>query len=332
MAGGAAMKYLELKSIFAPVILRFVEFKRSQGYSYSGKAQLYRLQGLDRVANDLQWTSPYLDSVFFTAYSDSLKGMTVEGRYPHLSSLLNFSRYLHRHNPNSEVYMQPIHRSKAAPGHIYSEQEIQQLLTASSNFISECRAHSFTTMLALMSVTGLRPGEAVNLNIEDFDPRRGTLFIRNSKLGKDRLIPLAASTVNGLSRYLDSRDQLSVNARSHNTLFLNCLGMPLLLPCAESVFRQLLKTTGVKGHSKRRPRLHDWRHTFAVNCLVRWHREGVDVNARLPVLATYLGHVGIRETQYYLQATPELMASAVHRLCEYIDINRSSIHTEVPHV
>jgi len=326
------MKYLELKSPFAPWILRFIEFKRSQGYSYSSKAQLYRLQGLDHFAHAQQWPSPHLNTEFFTAYSDSLKDRTVECRYPHLSLLGNFSRYLHRHNLDSEVYTQPIPRSKPAPGHIYSEQEIQQLLTASSNFKSKCRAYSFTTMLSLMSATGLRPGEAVSLKIEDFDPQGGTLFIRNSKLGKDRLIPLAASTVKGLSLYLDLRDQLAVNAKSHNVLFLNCLGKPLLLPSAEEAFRQLLKITGIKGHSQRGPRLHDWRHTFAVNCLVRWHREGVDVNARLPVLATYLGHVGIAETQFYLQAIPELMASATQRLCEYIGIKQSSKHTEVSYV
>ncbi len=332
MAGGAAMKNLELNSSLAPFILRFVDYKRSQGYSYNCKAQLYRLQFLDNFAHDQQWTSPHLNSEFCTAYSDKLKDMTVECRAPHLSLLRNFSKYLHRHNPDSEVYMRPVPRSKPTPGHIYSEQEVQQLLTASSNFRSECRAYSFTAMISLMSATGLRPGEAVNLKIEDFDPCGGTLFIRKSKLGKDRLIPIAASTVKGLSLYLDLRDQLASNAKYHNAFFLNCFGMPLLLPSAESAFRELLQATGIKGHSQRGPRLHDWRHTYAVNCLVRWHREGVDVNARLPVLATYLGHVGITETQYYLQATPELMASAAQGLCDYIDINQNFKHTEVSNV
>ena len=323
------MKEFKFESCFASNIDRFIEFKRSQGYSYGS---VYNLQRLDRFAHNLQWALPILNSTFFKAYSDSLKHLKPWGRYPMLCTLRTFSQYLHRHHHTSEVYSKTASKPKPVPGYIYSEQELQQLLIAAGKLRSELHASSFTTMLSLMSATGLRPGEAVSLEIEAFDPTAGTLFIKKGKLGKDRLIPLAASTVTALSLYLDLRRRLADHARAGNAFFLNHFGEPLLLNTAEHTYRELLRSVLIKGHTQRRPRLHDWGHTFAVECLLGWHRQGVDVNARLPILATYLGHVGISETQLYLQATPELMTFAAQCLSDYLDINNPSEHMEVSDV
>lgn len=315
------MKDLVFTSCFAKDIRRFIAFKRSQGYAYR---KLHNLQRLDRFAQDLPWASPHLNLVFFIAYASSLGSLKSSSRYPLLCALRTFSRYLHRHNPASQVYTQTIAKPKFEPGHLYSDQELGWLLTAAAQFKSKRYARSYSTFLSLLWSTGLRPGEAVNLKIEDFNSMAGTLFIRNGKLGKDRLLPLAASSVKALVLYLESHDHFSEGAEP-TTLFLNSLGKPLLLDTAQHTFRRLLRKTGVTGHSHRSPRLHDFRHTFAVNRLSQWHWEGVDVNARLPHLSTYLGHVGIAETQLYLQTTPELMASAARRLCSQLNIARQDM-------
>lgn len=307
-------------SCFAPFLQRFIEFKRLQGYAYSGRNQLHCLKQLDQCACTLKWPSPCLKSDFFTAYERSLEHLGLRSRYANLCALRVFSKYLHRCNPSSQIYLKPFIKPKPTPGYIYSEHELRRILIAAAKLKPELRAQTYTTMISLMSTTGLRPGEAVNLKVADFDAKRGTLFIQKSKMGKDRLIPVAPSTVAALTRYLDSRNVLSPE-KPCSCFFLNRPGKALNLSTAQDNFRRLLSTAEIHGYSvsKRRPRLHDWRHTFAVNCLLRWHYSGVDANARLPILATYLGHVSIVETQLYLQATPELMHSSRQRFSDYIN-------------
>ncbi len=315
------------ESCFSTYLQRFVEFKRLQGYDYSSQAQ--RLTLIDKFAQQLEWASPCLSHDFFFAYEETLTHLSLRSRHARLRNLCVFSKFLHQCESESEIYTIPFRRPKGLPGYVYTTKETKQLLTAAINLKPEIRAHSLTTMISLMAVTGLRPSETINLRVEDFDSLNRTLFIRNSKQGKDRIIPIANSTAKGLVRYLNQRHSLDRN-KPIGSFLLSRPGKPLVLRTAQLIFRKLCRAVGI-DHPKRQPRLHDWRYTFVHNCLVRWYLDDVNVNARLSVLATYLGHVGVTETQVYLQTTPELMASSCQRFSEYIDSNGEQYQKEASH-
>ena len=174
------------------------------------------------------------------------------------------------------------------------------------------RPHTIETFLGLLYTTGMRTGEALGLNLEDVHSDRQALYIRQGKFRKDRWLPLEASTSRALHVYLQRRTRHGPNAPG-DPLLINTASRRLSDSSARQALRQLLECVGIphrKGHG---PRLHDFRHTFAEHRLLDWYRDGQDLHARLPALATYLGHVDLRSTQVYLQLTPELLEQVNQR-------------------
>lgn len=137
------------------------------------------------------------------------------------------------------------------------------------------------------------------------------LLIRESKFHKSRLLPLHASTAHQLTNYLDQRDVLAKRFQT-TALFLSRRGQPLTYEILQSCFRKLVARVGIQARvGVNEPTLHSLRHSFVVARLQAWHEQGVDVQSRLVHLSTYLGHVGIRESYWYMTATPELLSAAV---------------------
>jgi integrase len=168
--------------------------------------------------------------------------------------------------------------------------------------------------LGLLAVCGLRLGEAIRLQVDDVDLATGILTIRNSKFGKSRLVPLHASTTKKLRRYTEQRNEF-LATRPSTHFFVTRNGTPLRQPTVHIVFKKLLVVAGIREvTSGGGPRLHDLRHRFAVRTLIDWYRSGTDIEARLPVLSTFLGHAHVRSTYWYLNEHPELMKLAVQRL------------------
>jgi integrase len=175
-------------------------------------------------------------------------------------------------------------------------------------------AATYQTLLGLLAASGLRIGEAIRLNREDVDARHGLVRVLNSKFGKSREVPLDESVMRALDAYRRRRDQLCPRPASEAFL-VSTVGTRLHRANVERTFIKLRRQLGLKPRSPRcRPRLHDLRHRFAVNTLIDWYRQGVDAQARLPVLSTYLGHVEPRDTYWYLTAAPELLELAARRL------------------
>lgn len=173
---------------------------------------------------------------------------------------------------------------------IYAEQEIDRLLQAAGRLPTPMRAATYRTLIGLLSVTGMRIGEAVNLDRDDVDWEQGLLTIRRGKRGSSRQLPLHPSTLTALDEYVQRRDAGPVEAKT-SSLFISTTGTRLIPSNATAVFARLCREVGLEPRSARcRPRLHDLRHTFAVNTLLQWYRDGVDVAPRLPLLSTYLGH------------------------------------------
>jgi len=176
------------------------------------------------------------------------------------------------------------------------------------------RCWSYYALLGLLAVSGLRLSEAIGLKLEDIDLREAILTVRGSKFGKSRLVPLHASTMQILGDYKSRRDAF-LAGRPALYFFISKLGNHMDKGDIHRTFYQLSRQIGLRGFdSSSGPRLHDFRHRFAVETLLRWYRAGEDVERRLPILSTYLGHVHVSDTYWYLTACPELMGLAVKRL------------------
>jgi integrase/recombinase XerD len=176
------------------------------------------------------------------------------------------------------------------------------------------RAATIETLIGLLACTGLRIGEALRLDREDFDPIHALLTVRDSKFGKSREVLLHPSTVRALADYGEIRDRLCPHPETRS-LFITTRGTRPAHPTIHQPFRALLDQAGVRHPSPtRRVRIHDLRHSFAVNTLLGWYQDGGDVAARMPLLSTYMGHVDPAATFWYLSAAPELLALAAQRL------------------
>lgn len=223
-----------------------------------------------------------------------------------------FAKYLHTLDHRHEVpalEQLPSRRARSTP-YVYSDTDITSLLAATATLRGAFRAETYRTLFGLIAATGMRVGEAIALDERDFDRRRGLLVIRKSKFDKSRDVPVHPTTVAALTRYLRARPP---SARRTLSLFCSTAGTRLLYQNVHDTFLRLLFAAGL-GERRPRPTIHDLRHTFAIRTVLDWHRARLDVEARLPSLSTYLGHVGPASTYWYLTAVPELMEVAVTRL------------------
>ena len=181
------------------------------------------------------------------------------------------------------------------------------------------RPHVYSTLFALLSVTGLRSSEALSLEFEDFDAE--TLLVRMTKFKQSRRIPLHQSTVAGVQRYLEYRRRV---ATEHNQLFISVRGRPLDRSSINWVFRRILKTIGLSpARQGRRPRIHDVRHAFATRALETCPEGRDNIGRHMLALSTYLGHANISDAYWYLEATPMLMQDIANS-CEAF-VRRSAL-------
>ena len=232
-----------------------------------------------------------------------------------LRLLRPFTRWLRQFEPATQVPDEAIFGS--IPGrvtpHVYREPEIIELLAAARQLgpSGGLRPAVMETLFGLVACTGLRISEALGLLDADVDLRAGVLTIRQSKFGKTRLVPLHPSAVEALARYRTLRSrhvrttpELPFLVASRGQL----LGQPVGDRQVHRVFGDLRRQLGwVDRGSHGMPRIHDLRHSFAVRRLVLWHEQGEDINQRMLALSTYLGHVKVSSTYWYLTGVPELM-------------------------
>ena len=233
-----------------------------------------------------------------------------------LSEVRRFARYAHAVDPRHEVppeRLLPYLRQRPQP-YMYSDAEIDDLIGAARDLSGQLRPQTYSTMLGLLAVTGMRSGEVVRLDRDDVDLRQGVLTIRESKFGKSRLNLCHDTTVQALNDYAAWREEHCPYPQSP-AFFLSEHAARINRSTLRRTFRTLSCQTGLRGPADSRgPRLHDLRHTFSVRTLVRWYRDSVDVDRYLPRLSTWLGHNCIANTYWYLTSVPELMALAARRL------------------
>ncbi len=312
------MRPLKFHSYLAFQIESFIRLRQLSGTDYQSQARL--LCYFDRYLCEEKVEEPQLTRRITDDYLRTLAHLAPRSRYNRFCVVRQLCRYLSRTDPLTNI-PEPIRTITPQAAHrpyIYSKAEIGALLAAASLLppSGSLRPHTYKTLLGLLYSTGIRIGEALALNLEDFHGADERLLIAEGKFRKARWVPLCASTCRALQSYLDRRLRIKPHSPD-SPLLLNLRSRRLHHCTVNQTFGRLLMQCKIPHDESVAPRIHDLRHTFAVNRLLAWYRDGKDVNARLPWLATYLGHVDIYSTQLYLQSTPELTEQVARRFHEY---------------
>jgi integrase/recombinase XerD len=233
-----------------------------------------------------------------------------------LMAVRGFAEYLNSFDARTEIPppdLLPATYSRVTP-HIYTDGEIDALMAAATTLSPPIRAWTYQTLIGLLAVSGIRIGEAIRLDDRDIDNSRSLLVVRNSKLEKAREVPLHSSTLVALATYETERDR-HFPQRPNDSLFVSTLGTRLHPCTVRHTYWHLIALAGVHGRGGRsRPRVHDIRHSFAVKTLAGWYRDGVDIDASMPLLSKMLGHANPASTYWYLSGTPELFTNVADRI------------------
>ncbi len=302
-------------SVLAPRFSDFVTFRRWGGVDPHSQIQLLRHfdRFLDQEGFQGRWPTRHVVQRYVATVQHLHPG-TQANRF---SPVRTFCRYLRQFEPECyvpEPMLQRQRRPSRIP-HLYTEKEIKSMLQAARELAptGSLRPKTYFTLFGLLYTTGLRCSEAFGLNLSHVDLQQNLLFIHKGKFGKSRWVPVSPSTSEVLERYLNERRRVAP-AVPEDPFFLTRTGRRLYHTNVDLAFRQVLKRCGLRGGKGcPGPRLHDLRHAFACTRLLTWYRQGQDVNALLPALATFLGHVKVTSTQVYLRATAELLQEANQR-------------------
>ena len=239
-----------------------------------------------------------------------------------LTMVRQFAAWLSAFDPRTEVPPKRLLnvRHRRSKPYIYTEQQIDHLMIEAALLPSPMglRAFTYVTLIGLLAVTGIRPGEVVALNLSDVDLKNGILVIRQTKFGKSRFVPIDDSTCSALSDYANRRNKLYARLQT-NSFFVSERGTRLSLGSARRTFAKVSCAVGLrtaKGGCRigRGPRLQDFRHTFATRRIIKWYQAGLDVNRELPKLTSYLGHSNVSHTYWYIEAVPELLQLATEHI------------------
>jgi len=301
-------------STLAPWIEKFIGEKQACGYKFATARD--ELRRLDRFLQEQGLQDVALPRALVERWVAKGPNESVRTQQARLGLIRRLAAFLIRQG--QPAYLPDARRAAQGPPpfvpRIFSHEEIHQFLRAADalpvNPRSPLRHLVLPELFRVLYGCGLRVSEAIGLRVGDVDLRQGVLTIRQGKFRKDRLVPLAPSLAQRLQRYANS-----LGARPADAPFFPSLGAGRYhRQTVYHAFRQLLWQCRIAhGGRGRGPRLHDLRHTCALHRLAQWYREGADLNALLPVLATYLGHQSITQTQVYLRLTADLFPDLAAR-------------------
>jgi site-specific recombinase XerD len=308
------MSEQRFSSSLAVQMERFVDLRRLSGTDYYSQARL--LGYFDRFLVQQYFCLTYLTREITDRYQQSLTMLAPRTQGNRMSVLRQFCEYLATGNPQSYVprQLKMIRSHGAHRPYIYHSSQLRALMAAAAGLapLGSLRPLTYRTLLGLVYSTGIRIGEAMALNLQDVDSNSQRLYIAEGKFRKARWVALSESSGHALEHYIGKRIKIAPHWPD-SALLLNERRRRLCHPTVNMTFRYLLQKCGIAHHKRTGPRIHDLRHTFAVHRLLDWYRQGQDVNALLPALATYMGHVGISSTRVYLQPTAELLQQVNQR-------------------
>lgn len=246
----------------------------------------------------------------------AIRGSRVAGRLGHVRG---FARYMAAVDSRTQIppsNLLPFRPRRARP-YLYTDEEIRRLLAAALHLSPDdaLRRWTYFVLFGLLSVSGLRIGEALGLRLSEVDLKTGLLTVQKAKRDQARLVPLHPSVQRQLAVYRSRRDRYLAGREGSDYFFVSKRGHRLDSAEVRRTFYRMSRQTGLRGRTDSHgPRIHDLRHRFATQTLIKWYRAGVDVERAIPILSTYLGHIRVADTYWYLTACPELMGHAVKRL------------------
>jgi integrase/recombinase XerD len=312
-----------MKTIFssalAPVIEQYLTIKQALGRRYDFERRIFI--SLDQFLTDTTDERHELTAETFLQWCQTMEHVRRGVRRNRMRVVRNLCLYRRRREPgcfvpDPSLFPQP---HQPVRPYIFSESEIRRLLDETHRLkrtgYSPLRPELFHLIVVLLFTTGLRRGELLRLKVADYNPREATLLIHASKFHKSRLLPLPDDVRREVDCYLEARRRRRLIVTSDTPLVWNSYqgGRAYTPPSLRWGLEQLLEAAKIRTPDGRLPRTHDFRHSFAVNALLRWYRSGVDVQAKLPFLAAYMGHVSMVSTYYYLHFVEPLASLASAR-------------------
>jgi integrase/recombinase XerD len=309
-----ANNHLQLRSQVAPLMERLIQEKQAVGYKYQAGAEA--LARLDRFLFDEGLAQCELPRTLMRKWLTKQPHESATNHQSRTRTVRQFAAFMVRQGCSAYApgpYLTAKGERSFSP-RIFTHAEIQRLLHTADQFEpsghAPLRHRVMPEVFRLLYGCGFRISEVLHLKVGDMDLDRGVLTVREAKFGKDRLIPPAVALVQRLQRFAAEFGRRPAEAYFFPTLH----GGPWAKTTVYHHYRQLLLRSGIShGGRQKGPRLHDLRHTFAVHSLLRWYHEGADLDAKLPVLAAYMGHQSVMGTQHYLHLTAELFPEIVKR-------------------
>lgn len=309
----------QFHSQFARSLQSYVDLKRALGRKW--RLEFDVLRHWDDFLHREYPRTRQMRAEMFARWTQGLIGLTPTGNHSYQRMVRNFLLFYARDHAGSFV---PDFRTLPKPTprispRLISEVEMTRILSAAGELTgtpgNPLRAETLRIGLTLLFCCGLRRGELLRLTLNDLESGQTVLHIRESKFYKSRLVPLSPSVRAEMKKYLQQRQREKLPTAPEASLLWSghrtsqVYGARTLC----GLWHQLCVSAKVLNAHGHPPRLHDLRHSFAVNALQRWYADGVDVQAKLPHLAAYLGHASIASTHYYLKLTPELREAANQR-------------------
>jgi integrase/recombinase XerD len=306
-------------SPLATPFAHYVDLKRALGRRFDTASRT--LQSLDHFLFDTKEEYPDLNASAFQAWCHTHEHVSSGVRRIRMLEVRSFCLYRRRTEPQCfvpDLHAFPPYHQGLKP-YIFSEKEVVTLLNAASilkrNPVSPLRPEVIRLAIILLFTTGIRRGELLDLTLGDYNRRESTLLIKETKFYKSRLLPINSGIADEIDRYLTARSQRKLPISADTELIWNASygGRAYSGTCLRLTLQPLFKQCSILTSKGKPPRIHDFRHSFSVNALLRWYKTGANVEAKLPLLATYLGHASALSTHYYLHLIEPLRNEASKR-------------------
>lgn len=312
---------VEFESVYSSFISQYIAFKRSLGYKYT-QAE-FRFRVFDRFAVKEKCEQVGLTKDLFEKWMEPIPNEKESNRYRRVNELINFSRYLNDLGIASYCPRNIPHIRSGFSPYIFTHDEISRFFAACDENLNWGRyptefVYTTPALFRLLYGTGLRISEALHLETEDVHLDDNYLLLRNTKNNTERMVPFSSSVEAALRQYSDYKEKIFGPKTKY--FFANAGDSCWSKGTAYEQFRRILVRAQIP-HTEKGPRLHDFRHTFAVHTLAEMSSQGLDLYYSLPILSKYLGHASLEATDHYVRLTaemyPELLQQA-NQLCAYV--------------
>lgn len=314
-------------SVMAPHISGFIGLKRSLGYKY--KEEERTLYTFDRLLLDQGHASSGLTKEISDKWAERRHNEAKLTIYNKVKVVKQFAEYLRDQGIRTYVPQLPQYPGNTFIPYIYSHEEINTIFRTCDSLRMKCRNVDsclliIPCLLRLLYGTGIRISEALSLKNKDVNISGKCLTLRDTKNGKERLVPMSASLTSVCIEYLEHRDKIPVSGlnRENGPFFVSLNGGVCKPGAVYSWFRKVLMLADIPFTGNRKgPRIHDIRHTFACHSFLKLSDEGMDLYCSWPYLSTYLGHQSLESTEQYIRLTSKMYPELLKDTDElYVDI------------